>query len=250
MNSIGKVAIVTGAARGIGRACAIALADAGFDVAVVDLLIDQAGRTADDIRAMGVRAVAIQADVSSLARAYEAAAEIAGELGRIDVLVNNAGRACPKGLLEITEEEWEQTINVNLKSCFAWSRAIVPHMRELGGGRIINIASINGINGGVTSAVSKFAYASAKAGVIGMTKSLAKELGPAIAVNAVSPGIIKTEITTGLIAEREAQLAAGISLGRTGVPEDIAAVVRFLATVEPNFMTGQNIVVDGNQWVA
>jgi len=250
MTCTGKVAIVTGAARGIGRACAFALADAGFDVAVVDLLVDAANETADAIRATGVKAMAVQADVSSLAAAHLATASIADELGRIDVLVNNAGRACPKGLLDITEEEWDLTLNVNLKSCFAWCRATVPHMREIGGGRIINIASINGINGGVTSAVSKFAYASAKAGVLGMTKSLAKELGPQIVVNAVSPGIIKTEITTDLIAAREDQLAAGISLGRTGVPEDIAQVVRFLASVEPNFMTGQNIVVDGNQWVA
>lgn len=245
-----KVAVVTGGARGIGRACALSLADAGFNIALIDLLVDEANVAVELIKARGVKALAIQADVTSLDASHLAASSIAQDFGRIDVLVNNAGRSNPKGLLDITEEEWDQTINLNLKSCFAWSRAAVPHMRENGGGRIINIASIVGINGGVTSALSKFAYASAKAGILGLTKALAKELAPEIAVNAVSPGIIRTELSTDLIAERGAELAAGISLGRTGTPEDVAQVVTFLATVEPNFMTGQNLVVDGNQWMA
>ncbi|MGF7159199.1 3-oxoacyl-[acyl-carrier protein] reductase [Rhodoligotrophos appendicifer] len=243
------VAVVTGGARGIGRACVLALAAKGFDVGVVDLLAEAAEATAQDARGLGADAIAVQADVTDLAASLHAASAIRDRLGGIDVLVNNAGRTMGKGLMEISEEEWSSTIDVNLKSCFCWCRAVTPIMRAHGAGRIINMASLNAITGGVTSAVSKFAYAAAKGGVLSLTKSLAKELGPEIVVNAICPGIIKTELTAGLIAAREEELSAGITLRRLGVPEDIAAVVVFLATVEPNFMTGQHLVVDGGQWV-
>jgi len=245
-----RVAIVTGGARGIGRGCAHALAERGFDIALVDLLAPEMERTAGEIRAKGRRALAYEADVSRFELAQEIADSVLGKWGRIDVLVNNAGRSMAKGLLEITEVEWDRTIEINLKSCFNWCRAVVPAMLAQKGGRIVSMSSLNAHTGGVTSAVSKFAYAAAKAGILGLTRALAKELGPHIAINAICPGVIKTELSNTLIKSREPELVKGIALGRLGSPKDVAELVAFLATVEPNFITGQDFVVDGFQWVA
>ena len=244
-----RVAIVTGAARGIGRASALRLAKSGHAVAVVDLLLREAEQTAADIRSLGVEALVIEADVTSLTVAEQSVAHIVDRLGRVDVLVNNAGRTMSKGLLEITEAEWNATIDVNLKSFFCWCRAAAPKMLAQGGGRIVNISSLNAITGGVTRAVSKFAYSAAKAGVLGMTKSLAKELAPTVAVNAILPGIIRTDINATQVAAREAELVGSILMGRLGAVDDIASLVNYLAA-EPNmFMTGQHLVVDGGQWI-
>ena len=244
-----RVAIVTGGARGIGRGCAHALAERGFDIALVDLLAPEMARTAGEIEAKGRRTLAYEADVSRFDLAQEIAAAVLGHWGRIDVLVNNAGRSMPKGLLEISEAEWDRTIEINLKSCFNWCRAVVPAMLEQQGGRIVSMSSLNAHSGGVTSAVSKFAYAAAKAGIIGLTRALAKELGPHIAVNAICPGVIKTELGNSLTNSREPELVKGIALGRLGSPRDVAELVAFLATVEPNFITGQDFIIDGFQWV-
>lgn len=241
-------AIVTGGAKGIGRGCAHALAEKGFDIVIVDLLDAEMERTQGEIEAMGRHCLTYQADVADFARAQEVAADVRERTGRIDFLLNNAGKAQPKGLLEITEEEFDRTIAINLKSCFNWCRAVVPAMKEQGAGRIASMSSINAHSGGVTSAVSKFAYAAAKAGIIGLTRSLAKELGPEITVNAICPGLIKTETPNAVIREREADLATGIVLGRMGTPQDVAQLVVFLATVEPNFMTGRDFIIDGFQW--
>lgn len=243
-----RVAIVTGGAKGIGRGCAHALAEKGFDVALVDLLEDEMARTRGEIEAIGRRCLTFTADVADFALAEEIAGRIIGEWGRIDFLLNNAGKAQPKGLLELTEEEWDRTIDLNLKSCFNWCRASVPAMLRQGAGRIVSMSSINAHSGGVTSAVSKLAYAAAKAGILGMTRSLAKELGPTIAVNAICPGLIKTETPNPVIRAREAELVTGIALGRVGTPRDVAELVAFLATVEPNFITGQDFIIDGFQW--
>ena len=244
-----RVAIVTGGARGIGRACAHALADKGYDVALVDLLVPEMERTAGEIRERSRRAQIFEADVSSFSRAQEIANDVRKSWGQIDFLLNNAGKPMPKGILEITEEEWDRTIDVNLKSCFNWCKAVAPVMLEQGGGRIVSISSLNAHTGGVTSAVSKFAYAAAKAGILGLTRALAKELGPTIAINAICPGVIETDIWTNLIGTRGPELKKGIALGRLGQPQDIANLVVFLATSEPCFITGQNFIVDGFQWV-
>ena len=166
------------------------------------------------------------------------------------MLLNNAGRAQPKGILDISEDEFDRTIAINLKSCFNYVRAAVPHMRARGGGRIISMSSLNAHSGGVTAAVSRFAYASAKAGILGMTRALAKELGPQILVNAICPGLIRTELAKNpVIEERGAELAReGIALGRVGSVEDVAQLVVFLATSEPCFITGQDFIVDGFQY--
>ncbi|ANV25457.1 MULTISPECIES: SDR family NAD(P)-dependent oxidoreductase [Agrobacterium] len=244
-----KVAIVTGSGRGIGRACALDLARHGFDIAPVDLIEDDLARTAAEIRELGRKALTFIADVSDHARAAEIAAEVDRQWGRIDVLFNNAGRSMSKGIEEISEQEFDDTIAINLKGAFNYIQPTVPVMRRNGGGRIINMSSMNAHTGGVTSAVSKFSYTAAKAGIIGMTKALAKELAPEIVVNAVCPGVIKTERSNAMIDARETSLAAGISLGRVGTPQDVASVVTFLATAEPNFITGQDIQIDGMQWV-
>lgn len=244
-----RTALVTGAARGIGRACALALAEAGFDIALVDLREQDMAATAAEIADRGMRTLTFQADVSAFARARDIVGEIATAWGRIDVLLNNAGAPSPKPILEISEEEFDRAITVNLKSCFNYCHATAPIMlNQDSGGRIISISSLNALSGGVTSAVSKHAYAAAKAGILGLTRSLAKELGPKVAVNAICPGVIKTELLRDLIGSREAELTAGIAMGRVGTPEDVASIVRYLATDAHMFMTGQHLVVDGFHW--
>ncbi|MBV9564470.1 MAG: SDR family oxidoreductase [Bradyrhizobium sp.] len=244
-----KTALVTGAARGIGRACALALADAGFDIALVDLLETEMAATARDIAARGVRTLTFQADVSDFARARAIVEQTTTAWGRLDALLNNAGAPSPKPILEISEAEFDRAIAVNLKSCFNYMHAAAPIMTAQDtGGRIISISSLNALSGGVTSAVSKHAYAAAKAGILGLTRSLAKELGPKVAVNAICPGVIATDLLRDLLGHREAELTAGIALGRVGTPEDVASIVRYLAADAHMFITGQHIVVDGFHW--
>ena len=246
---MGKTALVTGAARGIGRSCALALAEAGFDIALVDLLDAEMAATAAEIDARGVRTLTFQADAAAFAHAHVIVDEIVATWGQIDVLLNNAGAPSPKPLVEISEEEFDRAIAVNLKSCFNYCHATAPIMlKQETGGRIISISSLNALSGGVTSAVSKHAYAAAKAGILGLTRSLAKELGPKVSVNAICPGIIKTELLRDLLVNREAELTAGIAMGRVGTPEDVASIVRYLAVDAHMFMTGQHFVVDGFQW--
>lgn len=245
-----RTAIVTGGARGIGRGCAHALARENLHVALVDVLVPEMQNTQIELQNLGVQCEIFEADVSDHQRAKEVSGAVLKEWGRIDVLINNAGRPMPAGIQEITESQWDQTINVNLKSCFNYIQAVVPAMLEQQYGRIVSMSSLNAHSGGVTAAVSRFAYASAKAGIIGMTRALAKELGPQIAINAVCPGLIKTELLAKnpVITEREPELIKGIALNRCGGPADVANVVAFLATSEPCFITGQDITVDGFQW--
>jgi 3-oxoacyl-[acyl-carrier protein] reductase len=244
-----KLAIVTGGARGIGRGCAHALAEKDLDIALVDMLAPEMERTRAELEALGATVSCHEADVADFARAAAVVAEVMSAHGRIDVLVNNAGRGNPRGITEITEAEFDRTIAVNLKSCFNYIHAAVPHMQAGGGGRIVSMSSLNAFSGGVTSAVSKFSYAAAKAGILGMTRALAKELGPTIAINAICPGVIETELGNSLTKARGPELMKGIALGRLGTPQDVAQLVAFLATVEPNFITGQSFVIDGFQWV-
>lgn len=244
-----KVAIVTGGARGIGRACALALAKAGHAVALVDLLVPEMERTAAEIREIGRPALIFEADVALFDRAQAVAGEVRRNWGRVDFLLNDAGKAQPKGILEIEEAEFDRTIAINLKSCFNYIRAVAPIMLEQGGGRIASMSSLNAYSGGVTAAVSRFAYASAKAGILGMTRALAKELGPTILVNAICPGVIETELGNSLTRSRGPEIArTGIALRRVGKPDDVAQLVVFLATSEPCFITGQDLVVDGFQY--
>jgi len=248
-----KVALVTGGARGIGRACAHALAKSGFDIAIVDLLRPEMERTQGELREIGRQAEIYEADVASFARAQEVVADVKRKFGRIDFLLNDAGKANPASILDITEEEFDRTIAVNFKSCFNYIKSVAPIMlaqaeegRE--GWRIVSMSSINALSGGVTSAVSKHSYAAAKAGILGLTRSLAKEFGAKIMINAICPGVIKTELGNAITRTREPELIKGIALGRLGSPQDVAQMVNFLATSEPCYLTGQHFVIDGFQW--
>jgi len=243
------VAIVTGAARGIGFATATELARKGFRVGLAD--VDEAALNvaAQRIGELGPAWMLLPGDTSDFAGVQRHAERLVERFGRIDVLVNNAGMSQPKRLLDITEEEWDRTIDVNLKSCFNWCKAVAPAMLARGSGRIVNVSSISAHTGGAPSAVSKFAYSASKAGVLGLTRGLAKELAPHISVNAVCPGSIETQMTAGLIAAQREAIVQSIPLARVGTPEDVAAVIVFLATVEPNYLTGEIIDVDGGQWV-
>jgi 3-oxoacyl-[acyl-carrier protein] reductase len=248
-SDVRKVAVVTGGARGIGRACAHGLARAGYAIALVDLLKPEMGRTAEEIRTIGQPALVFEADVASFGRAQEVADELLDRFGRVDFLLNDAGKAMPKGILDIDEAEFDRTIAVNLKSCFNYIRAVAPIMLAQGGGRIASMSSLNAYSGGVTAAVSRFAYAAAKAGILGMTRALAKELGPTILINAICPGVIETELGNPLTRSRGSEIArTGIALRRLGKPDDVAQLVVFLATSEPCFITGQDFVVDGFQY--
>ena len=230
-----SVAVVTGGARGIGFGCAMALAAKGFHLALVDLREEAVNEAAEKLRATGAQAEAFVADVSDFAKAQDVAKEIVGQDRSINVLLNNAGIGSSNGLLEISEAEWDRTIDINLKSCFNWSRAVVPSMLNSGWGRIISISSIASYSGGT---VSKLAYAASKSGILGMTRSLAKELGPSITVNAICPGAVSTEMNPKTDT-------VGIALERLGTPEDIGQVVAFLASSDPSYITGQAITVDG-----
>ena len=244
-----RVAIVTGGARGIGRGCALNLAEAGCAVVLVDILEAEMSSASKEIEVLGQPCLSFKADVADHAAAKSIVAAVAETWGRIDILVNNAGKSMPVGILEITETEWDSTIDINLKSCFNWIQAVAPVMLDSGHGRIVSMSSLNAYSGGVTAAVSRFAYAAAKAGIVGMTRALAKELGPQILINAICPGLIKTEIAKNkVIAERETELVEGIAAKRVGTPADVAAIVGFLCLSEPCFITGQDVVVDGFQW--
>jgi 3-oxoacyl-[acyl-carrier protein] reductase len=244
------VAVVTGAARGIGRATAVALARKGFAVALVDRREPELGETAARVTAAGGQALALAGDVSDYLATQRLAHTVYGVWGRVDVLVNNAGISQPKGLLEITEDEWDLTIATNLKGAFNWCKAVAPPMVAQKSGRIVSISSVSAHTGAGVAAVSKFAYCAAKAGILGMTRGLAKELAPHVLVNAICPGLIETDLTSGMIVREGVEaLLRAIPLARLGTPEDIAEVVVFLATVTPCFMTGEVLDVDGGQWV-
>ena len=246
----GKVALVTGGARGIGGKCALRLAESGFTIALVDVLPREMDDIRQQIMGMGGRAICFEGDVADHKRAKDIIDKAYAEFGRIDVLLNNAGKPNPKGILEISEEEFDRTIAINLKSCFNYIQPVVPKMRAVGAGRIICMSSLNAYSGGVTAAVSRFSYAAAKAGILGMVRSLAKELGPEIHINAICPGLIATEVGQNpVINERGAAIAEnGIALKRLGCTDDVAQLVTFLATSDPCFITGQAFVVDGFQF--
>ena len=244
-----KVAVVTGAGRGIGLACVKRLVARGFKVAMADIGSPQLDQAVADLKAQGFEVMALPGDVGQYNSVQQQAGQVLSRYGRIDVLVNNAGISQPKGLIDISEDEWDRTIMVNLKGFFNWCKAAAPTMLAQGGGRIINMASISANTGGSPEAVSKFSYCASKAGVLGLTRGLAKELAPTVTVNAICPGSIRTDLTEALIVERHDQILQTIPLKRIGTPDDIAVVVEFLATMTPCFITGEVIDVDGGQFV-
>lgn len=237
-----KVAIITGSARGIGRATALAFAAAGAQVIVCDMDVAGGEQTAADIRAAGGRALFVQVNVTERASVDALVQTVQAQFGRIDVLVNNAGVLRDHSLLKMTEQEFDFVINVNLKGVFNCTQAVAPLMVAQGSGAIISASSVVGVYGnyGQTN------YVASKAGVIGMTKVWARELGPkGVRVNAVAPGFISTEMLAGIPDKVMEELKAKISLRRLGRPEDIAQAYLFLASDEAAYITGHVLHVDG-----
>jgi len=243
----GKVAIVTGGTRGIGKAIVLDLAEHGADIALnYRKSAELAQELVETIRGMGRRVLLVQADVSSFNDAQAMVQKVLDEFGRVDILVNNAGMNWDGVVWKMTEEQWDAVINVDLKGTFNYTRAVTPIFREQGSGKIVNITSINGLRG-------KFGqsnYSAAKAGVIGFTKACARELGKSnVNVNAVAPGLIETEMVKEAPENVREMALAEIVLGRLGLPEEVAYVVTFLCTEKARHITGQVIQVDGGQYI-
>jgi 3-oxoacyl-[acyl-carrier protein] reductase len=247
MELAGKTALVTGASRGIGRAVALALAEAGADVIVNYAGSREAAEAvADQIRGSGRRAETFQANVADAAQA-EALVKFAFDtFGKLDILVNNAGITRDNLLIRMKEEEWDEVIAVNLKGVYNCLKAAARPMMKQRSGTIINISSVVGVLGNA----GQVNYAAAKAGVIGLTKSAARELASrGITVNCVAPGYIATDMTDRLGDDIKEAMLAHIPLGRMGAPEEVAKVVRFLASDAASYMTGQTLHVDGGMYM-
>lgn len=239
----GKVALVTGASRGIGKAIALLLAENGADVAV-----NFAGSTAAaevvaaEIEKMGRKAILVQGDVSQTEVCAEMVDKVVKELGHIDILVNNAGITRDTLLLRMKEEDWDAVLNTNLKGVFNCTKASVKYMAKQRSGAIVNISSVVALMGNAGQAN----YAAAKAGILGFTRSVAKEMAArGIRVNAVTPGFIKTDMTSVLSEKVVAAMEASIPLARLGEPDDIAKAVLFLVSDNAAYITGQTLHVDG-----
>lgn len=240
----GKVVLVTGASHGIGRGIALAFGREGARLAL-NYAHDAvaAEGVVRELRALGAEAMAIQANVASGSDVREMVARVEASLGPIDVLVNNAGVVRRGGLFAITEEMWDEVVDVNLKGTFLCAQAVARGMVARGRGVIVNIASMRGVEG----ASSSMHYAAAKAGVIALTKSLAKELAPRVRAVAVAPGYVDTRIQAGLSPEQREAVIAQTPLRRFGTVEDIAAAVVFLASERASYVTGQTLLVDGGR---
>src|SRR3954463_1977510 len=241
MKLIGKTALVTGASRGIGREIALELARQG-----VDVVVNYAGSEAkarevvEEIKGLGREAIAIQCDVSNSESVTDMVKETVDHFGKIDILVNNAGITRDNLLMRMKENEWDDVININLKGVFLCTKAVTRQMMKQRSGRIVNIASIVGVSGNPGQAN----YVAAKAGVIGLTKTTAKELSSRnITVNAVAPGFITTDMTDKLNEEVQAEMLKQIPLASFGQPEDVANAVAFLASDASRYITGQTIHV-------
>lgn len=244
----GRVAIVTGAGQGIGRAIAERFAADGSAVAVADLNPETAAAVAQSIEAAGGRAVAVRVDVTRPADAERLASETLAQLGRIDVLVNNAGILRSTRAAEVTPEEWHLVLDANLTGAFLCARAAYPGLKASGQGRIVNVASMAGR---ATSTLGGVHYTTAKAGVLGLTRHLAREwAGDGITVNAISPGIVDTPMVRGSTDQaRMTQVLASIPLGRLAEPAEIAALIAFLASDEAAYITGANVDIHGGELI-
>jgi 3-oxoacyl-[acyl-carrier protein] reductase len=238
----GKVAVVTGGARGIGLAISKALAAIKAKVALVDLQLEQTRQAASLLQENNGTAMAAVADVTAPEQVQAMVKAVHDRWGRIDILVNNAG-ICPMTPIEdITAEEWDLVMGVNLKGAFLCSQAVIPMMRRQGSGKIINIASSAGQMGGLAVGLH---YSASKAGMLGLTKSLARILAPAIQVNAVAPGTTESEMTRSWESTAVERIIKQIPAGRLGRPDDVAAAVSFLTSPAADFITGQTLSVNG-----
>jgi 3-oxoacyl-[acyl-carrier protein] reductase len=243
----GKVAIVTGGSLGIGSAIALALGKAGCDIAInYRKHHDEAKAIVEEIKGMGQRGMVVKADVSKTEDAQKMVENVVNELGRLDILVCNAGINMDSVIWKMTEEQWDSVMSVNLKGYFNYARAAAPIFKKQGHGKIVNITSINGLRG-------KFGqsnYSASKGGIIALTKTLARELGRYnVNANAVAPGMVGTEMMLKLPEEWKQKAVDETVLGRIGTPEDVANVVVFLCSEEARHITGEIIKVDGGQYI-
>jgi 3-oxoacyl-[acyl-carrier protein] reductase len=238
----GKVALVTGAAQGIGKAIALLLARNGADLAVSDINLEKAQETAKEIQTIGRKASAVKVDVANLEDVERTVQVVLEQFHRIDILVNNAGIARDKLVLRMTEEDWDAVLDVNLKGVFNCTKAVIRHMLKQKSGKIVNIASVVGEMGNAGQAN----YSASKAGVIGFTKTVAREFAQrGINVNAIAPGYIETPMTDALPEKVKEELKRMIPLERLGRPEDVAEAVLFLVSQSSNYITGQVLNVNG-----
>ena len=243
MDLSNKVAIVTGSARGIGRTIALKLAEVGAKVVVNDIgEVQPLENLAEEIRAMNRQSLAVIADVSSSAEVTRLVDTAVSAYGSVDILVNNAGITRDQLVMRMSDEDWDKVLTVNLKSVFLCTRAVLRHMVKQRWGRIISISSIAGVVGNAGQAN----YAAAKAGIIGFTKTVAKEVASrGITANAIAPGVIETQMTQQLDEKQRQELKQHIPLGYFGSPQDVAEAVAFLASEEARYITGQVLGVDG-----
>lgn len=239
----GKTALITGAARGIGKAIAIRFAQEGADIAFTDLVIDENGKkTEEEIKALGVKCKGYASNAADFAQTAEVVKEAVADFGRIDILVNNAGITKDGLMMRMTEQQWDAVIAVNLKSAFNFINACTPIMMRQRSGSIINMASVVGVHGNA----GQSNYAASKAGLIALAKSVAQEMGSrGIRANAIAPGFIETAMTAALSDEVRKEWMKSIPLRRGGKPEDIADVATFLASDMSAYISGQVIQVDG-----
>lgn len=237
-----QVAVVTGAGRGIGRAIALKFASEGANVVCVSRTVENSEKVATEVRALGRTAWALAVDVSSGSAVTQAAETILKEAGRVDILVNNAGITRDGLLMRMSEQDWDDVLDTNLKGAFHFTKAFMRAMVKQRSGRIINISSVIGLigNGGQAN------YAASKAGLIGFTKSIARELGSrSITVNAIAPGFIETDMTAVLSPELKTAMLKQIPLGALGQADDIAGAALYLASAAGRYVTGQVLTVDG-----
>lgn len=239
----GKVALITGAARGIGKSIALRYASEGADIAFTDLVIDENGRaTEEEIRALGVRVKGYASNAANFDEAHKTVEEVVKDFGGVDILVNNAGITKDGLMLRMSEAQWDAVIGVNLKSAFNFVHACVPVMMRRRNGSIINMASVVGVHGNAGQAN----YAASKAGMIALAKSVAQEMGPkGIRANAIAPGFIETAMTAALPDSVREEWKKKIPLRRGGTPDDVADVAVFLASNLSSYVSGQVIQVDG-----
>ena len=238
----GKVALVTGAAQGIGKAVALLLARHGADIVVSDINLEKAEETAKEIESIGPKAMAIKVNVASLNDVEQMVEAVLKKFGRIDILINNAGITRDKLILRMTEEDWDIVLNVNLKGTFNCTKMVIRHMAKQRSGKIVSIASVVGEMGNA----GQVNYAASKAGVIGLTKTIAREFAKrGINVNAIAPGYIETPMTEFLSDKVKEELKRLIPMERLGKPEDVAEAVLFLVSEESNYITGQVLNVNG-----
>jgi NAD(P)-dependent dehydrogenase (short-subunit alcohol dehydrogenase family) len=236
------VALITGSASGIGLAAARLFSERGFDLAVID-------RNASVLELGPIAVWSAVCDVADYAEVERLGREIAQRLGAVDVLVNNAGVSQPKHIVDLSKREWDATIAVNLSGAFHWSKAVLPGMLERRRGKVINVSSVSAKHGGGPGTVSRACYAASKAGLLGFTRGLAREVAPHVQVNAICPGLIATPMTKQLTESARGELENAITLGRLGTPEEVARMIWVLASPDSDYLTGEVIDVNGGLYI-